>query len=690
MMMLNKTIVVGFLFFYCQLSLAQDSSLASDKPLKEVIVSVFNSKVKWKETPAAVAVIAQKDIQAYSAASVLPALNRVPGVRMEERSPGSYRLSIRGSLLRSPFGVRNIKVYWNQLPFSDATGNTYLNLIDLTQIDQIEVAKGPASSMYGSGTGGVLLLKQSAAFVDKPVYKTRIDMAAGSFGYNQQQIAQQYNSQKWSSSLHLHRLVQGGYRDHSALNRSGIFWQNTIQIKKHQIKTGFLYTDLFYQTPGGITAAQVLINPRLSRQATPTLPGAIEQNASIRNKTVWIGLQDQFQINQFHSVNTFLGYSKTDFENPFITNYEKRREINLMTGLQWVVTPSGNPENFQWVTGVEYMANEAGIKNYANNKGVPANLFADDKIYSQQGFVFTQIKWRALQRLIMQGGISISQQDFLFKSMLRPTALFNYRKIASPVSPRFSFNYALLPQLNIYGVVSRGFSAPTLAEIRPSDGQFYPLLNAEQGWNWEGGMKGSLYDDKIVFDVSYYRFNLKDAIVRRADAGGNEYFVNAGSTKQNGAELHLRYLPFRMLKGNSFNLEFMGSYSYQPYRFINFQQGSLQLNNNPLTGVPASIWIAGIDVKTKSGLSFHGNANFTGKISLNDAATVYADPYQLVQIKISQQFQRRNTGIQIFAGIDNLLNQVYSLGNDINALGNRYFNTAAGRNFYAGCRISFQ
>jgi iron complex outermembrane receptor protein len=46
---------------------------------------------------------------------------------MEERSPGSYRLNIRGSSLRSPFGVRNVKIYYNNIPFTDPGGNTYLN-----------------------------------------------------------------------------------------------------------------------------------------------------------------------------------------------------------------------------------------------------------------------------------------------------------------------------------------------------------------------------------------------------------------------------------------------------------------------------------------------------------------------------------------------------------------------------------
>ncbi|HAK10944.1 MAG TPA: hypothetical protein DCO78_02310, partial [Chitinophagaceae bacterium] len=61
---------------------------------------------------------------------------------------------MRGSLLRSPFGVRNTKIYLNDFILSDAGGNTYLNLLALTQLQQIEIIKGPAASMYGTGTGG--------------------------------------------------------------------------------------------------------------------------------------------------------------------------------------------------------------------------------------------------------------------------------------------------------------------------------------------------------------------------------------------------------------------------------------------------------------------------------------------------------------------------------------------------------
>ncbi|MEM5734256.1 TonB-dependent receptor, partial [Shewanella algae] len=82
--------------------------------------------------------------------------------------------------------------------------------------------------------------------------------------------------------------------------------------------------------------------------------------------------------------------------------------------------------------------------------------------------------------------------------------------------------------LHIYGVIAKGFSVPSLAEVRPSDGNFYPFLQAEQGWNYELGVKGTLFHEAFTFDMNGYRFLLQQAIVRKTNAAGAEYFVNAG------------------------------------------------------------------------------------------------------------------------------------------------------------------
>src|SRR6188768_4137572 len=98
--------------------------------LQEISIRGFGTSSRQLQVPASVSIVTERELQRYSNISLVPVMNSVPGVRIEERSPGSYRLSIRGSLLRSPFGVRNIKIYWKDMPLTDAGGNTYLNLID--------------------------------------------------------------------------------------------------------------------------------------------------------------------------------------------------------------------------------------------------------------------------------------------------------------------------------------------------------------------------------------------------------------------------------------------------------------------------------------------------------------------------------------------------------------------------------
>jgi iron complex outermembrane receptor protein len=71
---------------------------------------------------------------------MLESINQIAGARMEERSP-SYRISSRKHL-RSPFGVRNVKVYLDDFILSDASGNTYFNVVSPELINRMEIYKG--------------------------------------------------------------------------------------------------------------------------------------------------------------------------------------------------------------------------------------------------------------------------------------------------------------------------------------------------------------------------------------------------------------------------------------------------------------------------------------------------------------------------------------------------------------------
>ncbi|MEI6265086.1 MAG: TonB-dependent receptor [Sphingobacteriia bacterium] len=684
-----------FIFYCCIGSLsanaqAKNTSLQNDSVLKEVIVTAFNIGKRWKEVPASIAVVSSKDLSVYAPTSFVPVFNSLPGIRMEERSPGSYRLSVRGSSLRSPFGVRNVKVYWNEIPLTDATGNTYINLIDLQSVNQIEIAKGPASSMYGAGTGGAILLNKIIPFSDSARQSFNLGLTVGSYGLNQQEGEWVYNKPAFSSSLQVNRLSSNGYREQSFLQKNGLVWQTNIRYGKGIFNTLFFITDLSYGTPGGITLSQMQLNPQLSRQATATLPGAVQQKTAVYNQTIFGAISHKYQFNESNTIKWFVSLNRTSFANPFITNYEKRNETNVNLGLQHIYLPFSSNNNIQWVNGFELLMNESVINNFVNNAGVQGSVISKDFIYSKQQFLFSQIKMSISNKLIITAGFSMNNQLYDYTRLTDPMPGFTSRRINAPFVPRFSFSYAVHKNMFLYGVVAKGFSSPSLAEVRPSDGKFYPFLEAEKGWNVEAGIKGNFFQNKLLFDLSVYQFKLNNAIVRRNDLAGAEYFVNAGAALQEGIEL--------LIKGNLRNREsgwvekfsINGALSYQPYRFLEYQQGVNSFNGNTITGIPKTIAVIGFQMILSKAYYLNASINANAKIPLNDANTVFADNYQLLQAKFGKIIRWRKNGADIFIGGDNLLNQLYSLGNDINAAGNRYFNPAATKNFYAGIRFNFQ
>ena len=137
---------------------AQVSKTDSTQKLNEVVVKGYYNSQPIIRSVSAVSLVDSSLIRNQQSSSLVSTFNAIAGVRMEERSPGSYRLSLRGSLLRSPFGIRNIKIYLDEIPLTDAGGNTYLNSIDPLALQSVEIYKGPEANIFGANTGGAVLI----------------------------------------------------------------------------------------------------------------------------------------------------------------------------------------------------------------------------------------------------------------------------------------------------------------------------------------------------------------------------------------------------------------------------------------------------------------------------------------------------------------------------------------------------
>ncbi len=666
-----------------QFLLAQDSLQHNFIKIEDpVIVNAFEKNSNINLIPAAISILTKSSLERFNGTSFVQSINTIPGVKMDERSPGSYRLSIRGNLLRSTFGVRNVKVYWNGLPFTDASGNTYFNELAVNDFNRVEILKGPAGSMYGAGTGGVVLLGNN--LTESTGKSISAQVGGGSYGmFNAGAAFTDVGQSRYSLSFN-HQQADG-YRDQSAMRRDvGNFTGKFFINQKQRISANIFYSDLYYQTPGGLTQAELSANPHQSRPAAGALPSAAKQKAAIYLKTIYAGASHEYKFSDKWVNTTGIYGSYTDFRNPTIRNYEDKYEkgIGGRTVLQY------NGKIFTHTFGGEYQSGFINTGVYGNRQGKKDTLQYNDEIKSRQYNLFAQTDINVSKRITFTAGLSYNNFHYGFDRINLPVATTDKSDFTPQLAPRVAaiFNAA---NLHLYAAVSKGYSPPGIDEVHASDGNFNSGLKAETGVNYEVGLKGDIIKRKLSIDGSYYIFGLRNTIVSRRDSSGADYYVNAGKTKQRGLEVSVNFIALDDRSQFMSLLKTWISYTHIHARFKNYQQGTADYDGNKLTGTPPDVIVAGIDIETQANIYATVTYSYTGRIPLNDANTFYSNAYNILFVKAGYKisFGKKGDG-GFWIAYQNSFNTPYSLGNDLNAAGNRFYNPSAPNDITIGIKIN--
>jgi len=658
--------------------------------LDEIVVTGYDTEQKLLETPIAISVLPSQEIRAYDETSLVPTMNTLPGVRMEQRAPGSYRIAIRGSALRAPFGVRNVKVYWNDIPFTDPSGSTAFNLLDVSNFGTIEVIKGPAGSVYGAGTGGVVNIRSLPSKSDGSLVE--LGTTFGSFGLQRHTASvEQFSEQSRWAIRYAHQQAEG-YRDHTAMERDMLELRGEFDIsKQNTLSASFLYSDLFYEIPGGLTLEQFQENPRQARPGNRFVMGSEESNASIDQEYVLIGLTNEHRWNEKLENQTTIYGNFSSFENPF--NFDYKRDSRQGGGgrTRFHYDHAFGAIEARYTAGVEFQTATNVARNFGNNMGDPDTLNFDDELRTRQAIFFAKADFTLPNGFFVTAGLSRNWLDYDIYRLVDVALDSSYQvgRSFDPVwIPHIGMTKQLNSQLAIRGDVSLGFSPPTIEEVRTNEGSINLGLEPERGINYELGLRGLVWNNRLQLDASAFYFQLSETIVQRESERGTTLFTNTGSTDQIGFELATTWFVIQNTQQTISSLEIQSAYTRHDFTFESYQKEDEDFSGNQLTGVAPHVWVTTVRLQTRLGFYANLSYNFTDEIPLNDANSVYADAYHLVQAKMGYRTAlNTHWQLEIFAGVDNLLDQTYSLGNDINAFGGRYYQPAPNRNYFAGFKI---
>jgi iron complex outermembrane receptor protein len=659
--------------------------LRSNIFLSETVVNAFERNSNIRNIPAAVTVLNRASLDRYGNESFVPAINTVPGVKMDERSPGSYRLSIRGNLLRSTFGVRNVKVYWNGIPLTDANGNTYLNELAVSNAGKVEIIKGPSGSLYGAGTGGVLLLKSNL----DPAAGRKIDfqITGGSFGLFSSNASYNRSDKNSSSSLSFSHQQSDGYRKHTNLRRDVASFTGTYFISPRQnISANIFYNDLYYQTPGALTQAEVIKDPRQARPKAGIFPSAETNKAALYLKTWYAGFSNEYRFNSYWSNTTALYLSNTVSKGPTVRNYERKTEQGI--GMRTVT--KYHDQIFTAAFGTEYQYSFTNTSTFGNRLGDIDTLQYHDEIDARLFNIFLQADINLFEDFILNAGISYNNFYYGYARLSQLPFVKESSNFTPQLVPRISLLKKLMKRFSVYAAVSKGYSPPSIDEVHAGDGNFNKQLNAETALNYEAGIKGDIIRNKLFADISYYIFGLKNTIVNRRDASGGDYFVNAGKTRQQGFEAAINYLAISRTNKFIRKVNVWVNYTNIHARFVNYVQGTLVYDGNKLTGTPPNVFVAGADLNTAIGLYTNLTYSYTDKIPLNDANNFYATAYNLFFARLGYKMNfSKAIAADLFFACNKSFNNPYGLGNDLNATGNRFYNPSAPQSISGGVSLKF-
>lgn len=669
-------------------ALAQKTAADTARILPEVTITAFEQQRSPINSATAFRVLDYSSADRSTRSSLLQGFNSIAGVRMEERSPGSYRISIRGSSLRAPFGVRNVKVYWNAIPVTDPGGNTYFNQYALNNFSSLEILKGPAGSMYGSGTGGLILLH---SFTKHWKPGADLELIGGSYSLQNLLASAEFGAADRRNRISYAHNENKGYRDQSAMRRDNASWSSQMQLSnRQQLEAHVLFTDMEYQTPGGLTFSEYQSNPRQARPAAGAFPSAVAASAAIYQKNFVAGISHHFQLNTAWQNTSSLYGAFSQIRNAAIRNYERRNEPHFGGRTSWIYERTSKTHRLQLVAGAEWQQGFFNTQVSNNRNGNPDTLQTNDDITYTNYNLFVQADLEFYSGWVFTAGGSLNKSTVQFKRLNVYPVVDQQKVYKNELAPRISVVRRVHAAFSLYASVSRGFSPPTVSELLPSTGVISTNLEAESGINYEAGTRHNFFNNQLQIELSVFYFKLKNALVVRKDNSNADYYVNAGDARQKGLELSVDYykaLSGPVLKG----LVLRSASSVFDFAYGDFKKDQNDYSGKKLPGVPPLAASVQADLLLAHGIYFNSTYYHSTRLYLNDGNTVETPAYDLLGLRLGARFAAGNhIRLNLYGGTENLLNETYSLGNDINAAAGRYYNAAAPRNYYAGLALRWE
>jgi iron complex outermembrane receptor protein len=669
---------------------------------------LYNGKNLF-QTPGSIANLVVSDLQRNNQIDPQQSFNLLPGARMEFRSINTgARIILRGYGNQNNLNGIGYKAYYNDIPLTDADGTTNLDDIDFATLGRVEVFRGPVSSVYGTGIGGVVSflserapqgtsIRQSFLAGADHVFRSTTSIGVGTGKAN---IQFNYGSQH-----------SDGYRMHSASKKN--FWTLNASFynsQKSTISFYAYYTKSYDQLSGQVDSIGLISHPDSADI------NYINNDSHSDLESVRMGITHEYVFTKLLSNKTTFFAGSQVIGQAVSTILTKTNKNSFGFRTAFIFTPRlGKNVESRMTMGMEATKNIIYQKSYNLNNGDLGGLRTDMELKPLQWNAFAMLELTLSQKTLMVFSGSANFITYDNEDMRAGSSTYVNQsgfKIFKPlITPRWVVNHQVSKNISVYSNYSMGFAQPgTNQVVITQTGKVNTDLKPEISNTFEVGTKASLLKESLYLNFAFFNMEVTDKLVPqffRATGGQPAYtaFVNAGAVNFSGAELSLNYAYMPTQPSFLQLVRPFLSYTYNGSRNSNLKSDN---NNSPNTkdysnlrvsGLAQNILNTGIDIETGSGFYLNLTDLFTDKMPITLDNSVFTDSYNLVNMKtgfrkIFGKPLAAHFSMDVFFGDNNIFDARYAqfvVINlvPVNGVAPRYFTPGPASKLYGGINFRY-
>ena len=534
--------------------------------------------------------------------------------------------------------------------------NTNSSSMDLLDVQQVEFARGPQSSLFGRNTLGGLV----------NVLSTRPSLSGWTGGvavplgnYDAREVRGNVSgplSDRVAVGFSLSHADRDGFTT-DAISGRDIDYRSATTVKGQLLWTPANWETRVIVTGERARDGDYALNDLATLRETPRTAARDFEGRTDRDifSTV-VGARREGSRFTFSTTTGVVRWKTRDLTDldytplPLITRDNEEEDTQFTQEVRFASAPSASVKlsdraTLAWQAGA-FLFTQNFDQNAVNSLapfilsplvGIPVDLTSPDAELDDFGISFYGQATATLgDRLDLTAGARFDHENkkalltTAFSPAIFPANTVDTEESFSNVSPQFSATYRFQPGRSVYGSVARGFKAGGFNPVSPTGLEAY---GEEKAWHVEGGLKTLLAGNRVRFNAAAFYIDWQDLQLNVPVPGAPlQFFIsNVGGATSKGVEFE------GAVRANEY-LDVFGSLGLISARFgANTSSNGVDVSDNKLPNTPDYTATIGAHLSKSLNASTSvygmGEVVLYGAFKYDDTNLAEQDAYSLTNLR---------------------------------------------------------